>query len=138
MSFGDLLGNLAQSALSGQNNGNLQQMLGSVLGGQGDNALLSAITPMILNWVQQQGGAEQAFSQLQAMGLSNTVSSPLEIVQRIFSEQQVQQVAEQASTTSDNVYNTLADALPNVVQQLNGAQGVDLQQLSGLASSLFK
>lgn len=138
MSFGDLLGNLAQSALSGQNNGNLQQMLGSVLGSQGDNALLAAITPMILNWVQQQGGAEQAFSQLQAMGLSNTVSSPLEIVQRIFSEQQVQQVAEQASTTSDNVYNTLADALPNVVQQLNGAQGVDLQQLSGLASSLFK
>lgn len=138
MNFGNLFGGLAQQTFTGQNNSNLQNMLGSILGNQSNHALASAIMPMILNWIQQQGSPEHAFTQLQAMGISNTLSSPLEIVQRIFSEQKVQQVAQQANTSSEEVYNTLADALPKVVQQMNNSQGMDLQQISGLASSLFK
>lgn len=137
MSLGNLLGGLAQQALSGQGNDGLQNMLGSLLGNQANNPMLSAIMPMILNWVQQQGGAEQALSQLQALGIGNGNGSPLDAVQNLFSQQDVQQVAEQANTSTEQVYDTLAQTLPNVVQQMNSS-GLDVQQLSGLASSLFK
>lgn len=126
-----------------QNNpaGGLGGILGSVLGqlgggsgaaaGGGKSALLVAVLPIILAWIQKQGGIQGALSKLQGAGLSNQVNSWVspennvqnqniepEQMQMLFDEQDIEEVAEKTQQPKQNVYSALATALPQIIDAL--------------------
>ncbi|MDO4223105.1 MAG: YidB family protein [Acinetobacter sp.] len=177
--FGGLLGAVLGQALGGttqnqaqnqtqntQSSTGLDSILGSVLGqvlggnGQqssGKQAILMAVIPLILNWIQQQGGLQAALDKLRGKGLSNQVQSwvnpeqnnavaPVSQVQEIFSEQDIQQVAQQTQSSPNDVYGAISNALPQVIDALT-PQGErtnpqeanqDIQHILNLASQFFK
>ncbi len=98
--------------------GGLGGVLGSVLGqvtgnnntpqaGGGVQSLLIAVVPLILGWVQQQGGLQAALEKLKGAGLGSQVQSwvdpnqsnsevPTQQLQSLFNPADIEQVAEQA------------------------------------------
>jgi uncharacterized protein YidB (DUF937 family) len=144
-SLGSVLG-----GLGGQNSGGQsQQSAGS--GGQGK--LLLILVPFVLNWIQQQGGFHKALENLSQSGLGQQVQSwvsngenqPVQPAQlaSVFPAQQVQQVAEQANTSTNEVYGTIANLLPQVVnaitangQATGNGSSQQIQQVLGLLGGL--
>ncbi|MGE8551366.1 MAG: YidB family protein, partial [Acinetobacter calcoaceticus] len=84
--LGSVLGQMGGNSSSGAQGG-LGGVLGSVLGqvtgnnnnapqaGGGVQSLLIAVVPLILGWVQQQGGLQAALEKLKGAGLGNQVQS---------------------------------------------------------------
>jgi uncharacterized protein YidB (DUF937 family) len=144
-SLGSVLG-----GLGGQNSGGQsQQSAGS--GGQGK--LLLILVPFVLNWIQQQGGFHKALENLSQSGLGQQVQSwvsngenqPVQPAQlaSVFPAQQVQQVAEQANTSTNEVYGTIASLMPQVVnaitangQATGNGSSQQIQQVLGLLGGL--
>ncbi|MEC7118759.1 MAG: YidB family protein [Pseudomonadota bacterium] len=150
-----------QSANTG---GGLGDLLGSVLGGgnttsakpaaQGGAGLLIALLPVILNWVQQQGGLEKVLASLQSKGLGGQAQSwmstgqnqPIqpEQVESVFGTAQVDQFAAETGANRGAVLSGIASLLPQVIDQLtpkgdtstaneaNQEIGTVLGQLAGL------
>ncbi|WP_410472681.1 YidB family protein [Faucicola mancuniensis] len=118
-----------------QSQGNvLGQVLGSVLGGQsggngGKSALMVALLPLALNFIQQNGGLSGALGKVQNMGFGQQANSwmsanqpnqslnPNDITQ-LFGQQQIQQVAQQTGCGEGEVCQGMADLLPQVFDQL--------------------
>ena len=127
--------------------GGLGDILGSVLGGLGGNhsatnnstknqtqgmgkqaKLLVVLVPFILAWIQKQGGFHNAIKVLTQSGLGNEVQSwvsnasnePVNSskISTLFNDTEIEQVANQANTSKDDVYNTIADILPQVVDSI--------------------
>ncbi len=146
--------------------GGLTDLLGSVLGGgdrssspakpavSGSASLLIALLPVVLTWVQQQGGLEKVLSSLQGKGLGGQAQSwmntgqnqPLqpEQVESVFGAAQVDQFAAETGASRGAVLSGIASLLPQVIDQLtpkgdastanqaNQEIGAILGQLSGL------
>ncbi len=83
--LGSVLGQMGGNTSSGAQGG-LGSVLGSVLGqvtgnnnapqtGGGVQSLLIAVVPLILGWVQQQGGLQAALEKLKGAGLGSQVQS---------------------------------------------------------------
>ena len=121
----------------GQAGGGLGDLLGSVLGGkqgqakpavQGGAGLLIALLPVLLTWVQQQGGLEKVLASLQSKGLGDQAKSwmstgqnqPIQLqqVEQVFGSTQVDQFAHQTGANRDAVLSGIASLLPQVVDQL--------------------
>lgn len=142
--LGNVLGGLLGGQGSQQSQGGLGGVLGSVLGGVtgqngsgqnnqpagsgGQGKLLLILVPFVLNWIQQQGGFHKALANLTLSGLGQQVQSwvsngenqPVQAAQlaSMFPQEQVQQVAAQANTSTNEVYGSIANLLPQVVNAI--------------------
>ncbi len=124
--------------------GGLGDILGSVLGGGqqrrggfgGKGMLIAALMPMVLSWVQRNGGLGSALSKITGMGFENQARSwmsnseqndnldPAE-VSRLFDEQEIQQVAAHTGANDSEVRQGLAELLPEVMNQLTPNGNLD-------------
>ena len=138
--LGSVLGNLGGS--SQQNNtgaGGLGGILGSVIGqlggtqsrsGGGKTTLLVAVLPIVLAWIQKQGGLQGALDKLTKSGLGSQAQSWVdpsttqnqsvqnEQVEQLFDDQEVEQVANQMNEPKQNVYGAIATVLPQIIDSL--------------------
>lgn len=177
--LGGVLGSVLGS-LTGQNNqtnqnqqqGGLGGILGSVLGGlsgsqsggvgksSGLNAqtLLIAVVPLILNWIQKNGGLQGALDQLKGQGLTSQVDDwvstgpgenanvSTQQVQNLFDQQDVEQVAQEAQVPKQDVYNAISSVLPQIIDSLTPQANKtdpqeansDIQNVLNLVSGFLK
>ncbi|EPG37873.1 YidB family protein [Acinetobacter colistiniresistens] len=172
--LGSVLGQLGgqQQNTQGQQGG-LGGILGSVLGqlggantstqsnatgGNTAQTLLIAVLPLVLAWIQKQGGLQGALDKLKNAGLSNQVQSwvdpqqqnaadvPAQNIQSLFDDQDVEQVAQQTQAPKQAIYGAIASVLPQVIDSLT-PQGSstnpqeanqDIQQVLNLVSGFLK
>lgn len=142
-----ILGSVLGSVLGGQSQQQAQpksgldsilgSVLGNVLGGKQQNtgssnmktAILMAVIPLILNWIQQQGGLQGALDKLRGSGMSSQVNNwvdpnannddaPVNQVQALFNDQDICQVADQAQCSKQDVYGAISSVLPQVINAL--------------------
>lgn len=156
------LGGMLGSVLGGGNTntagaGGLGSALGSVLGartGGGKGMLLAALMPLVLGWIQRNGGLSGALGKIKELGFDNQVNSWMSTqstnenlnpdeVNRLFGETEIHQVAEQTGADENDVKQGISELLPEVFNQLtpNGDLGTEqeanqeideiLQQISG-------
>lgn len=174
--LGGGLGGVLGSVLGGlggqqqQSQGGLGGVLGSVLGGLtggqqqapqagsfNASSLLIAVVPLVLGWIQQNGGLQGALAKLQGAGLGGQVQSwvdpsqgngavNVEQIQSLFGGQQVEQVAQQANVPTNEVYGAISTVLPQIIDSLTPqgdatdhteANG-DIQNVMNLVSGFLK
>lgn len=143
----DILGGLTGGAQRGgmsSEAGGLGDILGSVLGGGqtsrggfgGKGMLIAALMPMVLSWIQRNGGLSGALSKVTGMGheeqarswmSNNEVNDNLDPneINRLFDESEIQQVAAQTGANDSEVRQGLAELLPEVMNQLTPNGNLD-------------
>lgn len=139
--------------LSGQQN---QQR--SNVGSSNTKTLLIAVLPLVLAWIQKQGGIQGALDKLKGMGLSSQVddwvstgpgenaSVDQQQVQGLFDEQEVEQVAQETQVPTQDIYGAISKVLPQIIDSLTpqGEQtnkqeaNADIQQVMNLVSGFLK
>ena len=163
--LGQLGGNNQQSAQGGLG-GILSSVLGqlggqqqrSAAGASGTQSLLIAVLPLILAWIQKQGGLQGALDKLKNAGLANQVQSwvdphqqnaqdiPAQNIQSLFDDQDVEQVAQQTQAPKQDIYSAISAVLPQIIDSLTpqGEQtskqeaNDDIQQVMNLVSGFLK
>ncbi|ESK40399.1 hypothetical protein P256_00851 [Acinetobacter nectaris CIP 110549] len=173
--LGGMLGSVLGQLGSNQNNsssGGLGGMLGGVLGSltggsntgseqnnsSGTQSLLVAVVPLILSWIQQQGGLQAALDKLRGSGLTSQVQNWVDPstsehsdvandhVQNLFNDKEVEQVAEQTQTQKQDVYGAIGTVLPQIINALtpkgeqtnNQEANDDIQKVLGMVSGFLK
>lgn len=141
----DILGSLAGGNRQGRagNNTGLGEILGSVLGGQstrggfgGKGMLVAALMPMVLSWIQRNGGLSGALSKITGMGYEQQARSWMSNhelndnldpndINRLFDESEIQQVAAHTGANDLEVRQGLAELLPEVMNQLTPHGNLD-------------
>lgn len=125
-----------QAQMGGMGTGMLGSILGGVLGAGrqrsgfgGKGMLIAALMPMVLAWIQRNGGLSGALGKLQNMGFGQQAQSwmsnqdlndnvdPNEI-HKIFDENEIIEVAQKVGADETEVRQGLAELLPEVVNQL--------------------
>ncbi|MEE9901442.1 MAG: YidB family protein [Acinetobacter haemolyticus] len=169
--LGSVLGQMGGQQNTQNQQGGLGGILGSVLGqlnggnqqsnaasGNSAQTLLIAVLPLILGWIQKQGGLQGALDKLKNAGLTNQVQSwvdpqqqnvqdiPTQNIQNLFDDQDVEQVAQQTQAPKQAIYGAIASVLPQVIDSLT-PQGSgtnpqeannDIQNVLNLVSSFLK
>ena len=152
--LGSVLGGLGGQQQN-QQQGGLGGILGSVLGGLtggqaqtsapkagGFNAqsLLIAVVPLVLAWIQKNGGLQGALDQLKGQGLTSQVDDWVstgpgananidsQSVQNLFDQNEVAQVAEKAQVPTQDVYGAISSVLPEIIDSLTPQAGETNQQ----------
>ena len=142
----DIIGGLAGGSQRGgmsSGAGGLGDVLGSVLGGQrtgggfgGKSMLIAALMPMVLSWIKRNGGLSGALSKITGMGHGDQARSwmsrdeandnldPNEI-DRLFDQNEIQQVAAHTGANETEVRQGLAELLPEVMNQLTPNGNLD-------------
>ncbi|WP_407304360.1 YidB family protein [Acinetobacter sp.] len=154
--LGGILGSVL-GHLSGSPQNQPRQQTGG-LGGGGTKTLLIAVLPLILAWIQKQGGIQGALDKLKGMGLNKQVddwvstgpgenaSVNQQQVQSLFDEQEVEQVAQEAHVPKQDIYSAISTVLPQIIDSLTpqGEQtnkqeaNADIQQVMNTISGLLK
>jgi len=140
----DILGGLvgAGGARRG-GTGGLGDILGSVLGSQnnksgfgGKGMLIAALLPLVLGWIQRNGGLGAALSKITNMGYERQAHSWMsnqeqndnidpDDINRLFDEQEIRQVANHTGADTAEVRQGLAELLPEVINQLTPNGSLD-------------
>ena len=148
------LGGILSSVL-GQLGGHQQR---SAAGASGTQSLLIAVLPLVLAWIQKQGGLQGALDKLKGQGLTSQVDDWVstgpgenahvgaEQVQSLFDDADVEQVAQQTQTPKSAIYGAIASVLPQVIDSLTPQGGNtnpqeannDIQQVLNLLSGFLK
>ncbi|KGT46175.1 YidB family protein [Acinetobacter sp. HR7] len=135
-----------------------QQPRSSGLGSGGTKTLLIAVLPLVLAWIQKQGGLQGALDKLKGQGLTNQVddwvstgpgdNAPIDNqqLQFLFDDQEVEQVAEQVHAPKQDVYSTISKVLPEIIDSLTpqGEQtskqeaNNDIQNVLNMVSGFLK
>ncbi|WP_180119991.1 YidB family protein [Acinetobacter sp. YH12086] len=176
--LGSVLGQLGANAgtqntqTNAQNQaGGLGGILGSVLGqlggaaqpqqrSSGGNAstILVAVLPLVLAWIQKQGGLQGALDKLRGQGLSSQVDDWVSTgpgdnaavtnqqVQNLFDDAEVEQVAQETQTQKQDVYSAISRVLPQIIDSLTPQAGqtnqqeanADIQHVMNLVSGFLK
>ena len=150
------LGGILGSVLGGLS-GSSQQQPTSQTGGLNTQSLLIAVVPLVLGWIQQNGGLQGALAKLQGAGLTGQVQSwvdpnqgnreaPTEQIQSLFNSQQVAQVAQQAQVPTQEVYEAISSILPQIINSLTPQGDAtdhheannDIQNVMNLISGFLK
>lgn len=153
--LGSLLGNQSSSVNAGQLGGVLAQ----VLGGQkqqefNKNTLLIALLPVVLGYVQKNGGLSGVLAKFQDKGLggqarswvsdnaSNAKLTP-ESVMGLFSQDEISSVCQTTGASQNEVCQGIADLLPKVVDSLTptgnlASEKTANQEISELLSGFYK
>lgn len=155
------LGGILGSVLSHLGGGNQQAQSTqqtSNVGGGGAKTLLIAVLPLVLAWIQKQGGIQGALDKLKGQGLTSQVddwvstgpgenaSVDQQQVQGLFDEQDVEKVAEEAHVPKQDIYSAISTVLPQIIDSLTpqGEQtnkqeaNADIQQVMNLVSGFLK
>ena len=153
--IGGMLGSVL-GGLNGQNQNNnpTNNQVQNQSKGMGSQAkLLVVLVPFILAWIQKQGGFHNAIKVLTQSGLGNEVQSwvsngsnePVDSskISKVFSDSEIEQVASQANTSKEDVYSSIANILPQVVDSItsngqvqgNGSTN-QIQQVMSMLSGL--
>ena len=172
--LGSVLGQLGSSNNQASNAGGLGGILGSVLGqlgggannsqpqnsalGGGASKLLIAVLPLVLAWIQKQGGLQGALDKLKGQGLTSQVddwvstgpgenaSVNVNQVQNLFDDQDVENLAAQTQAPKQDIYGAISQVLPQIIDSLTpqGQQtstqeaNTDIQQVLNLVSNFLK
>ncbi|MDM1247345.1 DUF937 domain-containing protein [Acinetobacter sp. R933-2] len=171
--LGSVLGSLGGQQQQQSQQSGLGGVLGSVLGGltggqqqapqtqqSGFNAqsLLIAVVPLVLAWIQKNGGLQGALDQLKGQGLTSQVddwvstgeganaSLNQQQVQNLFDQNDVEQVAQQAQVPTQDVYSAISSVLPEIIDSLTPQAGQtdhneannDIQNVLNLVSGFLK
>ena len=170
--LGSVLGQMGGQAQNNQTQqGGLGGVLGSVLGsltggqsqtnttgGGNKSQLLVIVLPLVLAWIQRQGGLQGALDKLKNAGLANQVQSwvdpqqqnaqdvPDQNIQSLFDDQDIEQVAQQTQAPKQAIYGAIASVLPQVIDSLTPQGGNtnpqeannDIQQVLNLLSGFLK
>ena len=154
--LGGILGSVLGHLSGAQQNQPRQQTGG--LGGGGTKTLLIAVLPLVLAWIQKQGGIQGALDKLKGMGLNKQVddwvstgpgenaSVDQQQVQSLFDEQEVEQVAQETQVPKQDIYGAISKVLPQIIDSLTpqGEQtnkqeaNADIQQVMNLISGFLK
>lgn len=169
--LGSVLGGLTgqqQNQQQGGLGGILGSVLGNLTGGQQSTtpaagafnaqSLLIAVVPLVLAWIQKNGGLQGALDQLKGQGLTSQVEDwvstgpgenaniPTQSVQNLFDQQDVESVAEKAQVPTQDVYSAISSVLPQIIDSLTPQAGQtnqqeansDIQNVMNLVSGFFK
>ena len=168
--LGSVLGGLGggqQQSQQGGLGGVLGSVLGGLTGGQQQQApqssgfngssLLIAVVPLILSWIQQNGGLQGALAKLQGAGLGGQVQSwvdpsqgnnavDAQQIQSLFGGQQIEQVAQQAQVPTNEVYGAISTVLPQIIDSLtpqgdstdHNEANDDIQNVMNMVSGFLK
>ncbi len=138
----DVLGQvLGAQQVNTNTGGGLGSILDSVLGNKqssGQGMLLAVLLPMILNWVQSNGGLSGALAKIQGMGMQQQVGSwmstnqsnsnlSLEQVGQLFGRNEISQVSQQTGANENMVMQGIAELLPEVMNQLTPQGGMQAE-----------
>lgn len=144
----DILGGLTGGTQNGgmsSGAGGLGDILGSVLGGGqkqgglgGKSMLIAALMPMVLSWIKRNGGLSGALSKITAMGHESKARSWMSSqetndnldpndINRLFDEDEIQQVAAHTGANDAEVRQGLAELLPEVMNQLTPNGNLDTE-----------
>lgn len=131
----------------------------SGLGGSSTTkTLLIAVLPLVLAWIQKQGGLQGALDKLKGQGLNSQVDDWVSTgpgenanvdpqqVQNLFDDQEVEQVAQETHVPKQDVYSAISQVLPQIIDSLTpqGEQtskqeaNNDIQNVLNMVSGLFK
>lgn len=145
--LGSVLGQLGGGSTQNNQQGGLGGILGSVLGQLGGSnqqaspnmgakgrstgkTLLIAVLPIVLAWIQKQGGIQGALDKLKGQGLSSQVddwvstgpgdnaSVQPQQVQSLFGDQEIEQVAAQTQAPKNDIYQAITQVLPEIIDSL--------------------
>lgn len=173
--LGSVLGQMGNSASSANAQGGLGGILGSVLGqlggavqqpsqqnntagGSNASALLIAVLPLVLAWIQKQGGLQGALDQLRGQGISSQVDDWVSTgpgenaavnpqqVQSLFDEADIEQIAQETQAPKQDIYSAISSVLPQIIDSLtpqgsqtsNTEANADIQQVMSLVAGFFK
>ena len=175
--LGSVLGQLGNNTQNPQGNaqsqaGGLGGILGSVLGqlggaaqpqqrssgGSNTSAILIAVLPLVLAWIQKQGGLQGALDKLRGQGLSSQVDDWVSTgpgdnatvdnqqVQGLFDDADIEKVAQETQAQKQDVYSAISTVLPQIIDSLTPQAGqtnqneanADIQQVMNLVSGFLK
>lgn len=155
--MGGMLGSVLGSLTGGSNQQSTENNTSSGSGSFNAQSLLVAVVPLILSWIQQQGGLQSALDKLRGAGLTSQVQSWVNPsasgddvsqshVQGLFNDQDVQDVANQTQTDKQDVYGAISTVLPQIINALTpqGEQSSsqeannDIQKVLGMVSGFLK
>ncbi len=125
--LGGMLG-AGQQNSSGQQQGGLGGMFGGLGGAGGNSALLAALLPMAFQLIQSQGGLSGLATRFQNAGMGEQVRSWVgtganeaisgENVAKAMGSDSIAQIAQQLGLPQDRVASSLAEVLPEIVNQM--------------------
>ncbi len=156
--LGGILGSVLGQLGANTNPQTNQPPQSSGLGAGGTKTLLIAVLPLVLAWIQKQGGLQGALDKLKGQGLSNQVddwvstgpgeNAPVESqqLQLLFDDQEVEQVAQQVHAPKQEVYSAISKVLPQIIDALTpqGEQtskqeaNHDIQHVLNMVSGFLK
>ncbi|VTX76400.1 YidB family protein [Acinetobacter ursingii] len=155
--LGGILGSVLNQFGVGANNPTSSNQSSSNSSVGSTQALLIAVVPLILAWIQQQGGLQGALDKLRNVGLASQVQSWVDPeqsnnhvapqnVQELFDDQQVEQVAEQTQVPKQDIYGAISSVLPQIINSLTpqGDQtnpqeaNQDIQNVLNIVSGFLK
>ncbi len=170
--LGSVLGQLGNNANTQNQADGLGGILGSVLGqlggaaqpqqrtsgGTNTSAILIAVLPLVLAWIQKQGGLQGALDKLRGQGLTSQVDDWVSTgpgdnaevnnqqVQSLFDDAEVEKVAQETQTPKQDVYSAISTVLPQIIDSLTPQAGqtnqseanADIQQVMNLVSGFLK
>ena len=147
--LGGLLGNSRQNTSAGD----LGSLLGSVLGqggmargglpqqsgGFNKSTLLLALLPVVLAYIQKNGGLSGVLGKFSNNGMGNKAQSWVNIdtdndgidagdIQRLFGEQEIQAACAQTGASESEVCQGIAELLPKVVNDLTPQGDLSTEQ----------
>lgn len=155
--LGGILGSVLNQLGGGANNQTASNQSSSNSSGSPTQTLLIAVVPLILAWIQQQGGLQGALDKLRNVGLGSQVKSWVDPeqsnnnvapqnVQQLFDDRQVEQVAEQTQVPKQDIYGAISSVLPQIINSLTpqGDQtnhqeaNQDIQSVLNMVSGFLK
>ncbi len=157
------LGSVLGGLLGGQSGGNqgmgatdLGNVLGSLLnqkqgGGFNKSTLLIALLPIVLGYIQKNGGLSGVLAKFNSNGLGNQAQSWMSVdanndgidaadVQRLFGNDEIDTICQQTGASQEDVCQGIAELLPQVVNDLtpHGSVEADESQANQEISELLK
>ena len=152
------LGGVLGSVLGGLTGGQQQQAPQAQQSGFNAQSLLIAVVPLVLAWIQKNGGLQGALDQLKGQGLTSQVDDWVSTgeganasvneqqVQNLFDQSEVEQVAQQAQVPTNAVYGAISSVLPEIIDSLTPQAGQtdhneandDIQNVLNLVSGFLK
>lgn len=157
----NVLGGVLGSLLAGQKNNvpasDLGSVLGSLIGGASQqkgglnkNTLLLALLPVVLGYIQKNGGLSGVLAKFNNNGLGNKAQSWVGIdanndgldaadIARLFDDNELNQACQQTGASKDEVCQGIAELLPQVVNDLtpHGDVAADEVQANSEISELL-
>lgn len=142
----------------GQLSGAGQQPQNTSAGGANASSLFIAVLPLVLAWIQKQGGLQGALDTLRGQGFSSQVDDWVSTapgdnaavqpqqLQRLFDDAEIAKIAQETQAPKQDIYNAISSVLPQIIDSLTpqGEQtskteaNADIQQVMSLVSGLLK